>query len=162
MLTKKALDLEASNGTNAEILCNTYIPTRSTVSIPEKMIELRSLYSRVVCAGIAKLVVFYKIVYGMRFPSTAGIPERKSSNTQYTDSNHFSDLNNGDPDLACTYQNPTKQTLPSLTKPQIYSHQPYTGPWSNHPSASSERASHYSDPSSQTHPPKPYSRVSAP
>ena len=55
------------------------------MSILDEKIELRSLYSRVVCAGVAKLVVFYKIVYGMHFPSTAATPERKSSNNQHTD-----------------------------------------------------------------------------
>ena len=78
ILTKEALDLEASIGSNAEILCDTHVPTRNTVSILEKTIEVRSLYSRVVCAGVAKLVVFCRIVYGMRLPSPSTNSKRKS------------------------------------------------------------------------------------
>ena len=45
ILTKKALDLEASVGSNAEVLCDTYVPTRNIVSTLKKMVEVRSSYS---------------------------------------------------------------------------------------------------------------------
>lgn len=48
------------------------------MSILEKVFELPSFYSRVICAGVAKLVVFYRIVYGMCFPSTSTASEGKS------------------------------------------------------------------------------------
>ena len=104
--TKKALDLEASAASNAEILCDSYVPTRYTVSILEKIIGLRSLQSRVVCAGIAKLVVFYRIKYGMRSPSTSAISERISWNIQRAKSNNPSEIENGDTDTTCTHPNP--------------------------------------------------------
>lgn len=60
-----SIDLETSVDTNAEDLCGSAIPTRSTVGILEKPFTIILTSPSVVGAGIAKLVVFNRIVHGM-------------------------------------------------------------------------------------------------